>query len=69
MRQPNSSLAAKLGLALAEQRAGQALEGLAHRRVWDVALVLVELGGGEQAPRRDERLVSSFTTEDLPMPE
>src|SRR5258705_7420390 len=29
--------------ALGEERADEALEGLAHRRVWDVALVLVEL--------------------------
>jgi len=35
----------------------KALEGLAHRRVWDVALVLVELAGREQATRRDEHLV------------
>src|ERR1700722_20324939 len=51
------SPAAKLLLALGEERADKALKGLAHRRVWDVALVLVELAGREQATRRDERLV------------
>ena len=51
------SPAAKLLLALGEERADKALEGLAQRRVWDVALVLVELARREQATRRDERLV------------
>src|SRR5258708_29275139 len=49
--------AAKLGLALAEERADKALEGLAQGRIRDVALVLVELAGREQATRRDQRLV------------
>src|SRR4030081_2508153 len=48
---------AKLGLALAQERADKALEGLAQGRVRDVALVLVELAGREQATRRDQRLV------------
>src|SRR5580704_19741869 len=39
------SRAAKLGLALAQERAGKALEGLAQGGVRDVALVLVELAG------------------------
>src|SRR5712664_3391825 len=43
------SPAAKLLLALSEERADKALEGLASRRVRDVALVLVELAGREQA--------------------
>src|SRR5882762_8295559 len=51
------SPAAKLGLALAEERADKALEGLAQRRVRDVALVLVELAGREQATRRHQRFV------------
>jgi hypothetical protein len=51
------SPAAKLLLALAQQRADKALEGLTHRRVWDVALVLVELARCEQATRRDQHLV------------
>src|SRR6202166_2211830 len=48
---------AKLLVALREKRADEGLEGLAHRRVWDVALVLVELAGREQATRRDQHLV------------
>src|SRR5882757_7486737 len=48
---------AKLGLALAEERADKTLKGLAEGGVGDVALVLVELAGREQATRRDERLV------------
>src|SRR5580693_3652927 len=51
------SPATKLYLALAEERADKALEGLCQGGVRDVALVLVELAGGEQAARRDERLV------------
>src|ERR1700684_2329420 len=42
---------------LGEERADQGLERLAQSRVRDVALVLVELAGREQATRRDERLV------------
>src|SRR6202051_4244627 len=41
--------AAKLLLALGKERADEALEGLAQGRVRDVALVLVELAGREQA--------------------
>src|SRR3984893_7710663 len=48
---------AELGLALGEEGADKALEGLAQGGVGDVALVLVELAGGEQATRRHERLV------------
>src|SRR5260370_8399131 len=48
---------AKLLVALREKRADEGLEGLAHRRVRDVALVLVELAGPEQATRRHEHLV------------
>src|ERR1700731_1509397 len=48
---------AKLSLALAQERADEALECLAHRRVWGIALVLVELAGREQATRQDEHLV------------
>ena len=48
---------AKLGLALAQERADQALEGLAQGGVRDIALVLVEFAGREQATRRNERLV------------
>src|ERR1700688_3111800 len=44
---------AKCLLALGQERADQALEGLAQGRVWNVALVLVELAGREQATRRD----------------
>ncbi len=60
----------QLGLALAEERPDQALERLRQRRVRDVALVLVELAGGEQAARRNERLVQLVAPPtDLPMPE
>ena len=48
---------AELRLALAEERADKALEGLGQGRIGDVALVLVELAGREQAARRDQRLV------------
>ena len=48
---------AKLLLAPGEERADEALEGLAQRGIRDVALVLVELAGREQATRRDQRLV------------
>ena len=64
------SPAAKLLLALGEDRADQALEGLAHRGVRDVALVLVELAGREQATLAGlEPCAASLTTEDLPIPE
>src|SRR5258706_15916452 len=48
---------AKLLVALAQERADKALEGLAQSGVRDVALVLVELAGREQATRRYERPV------------
>ena len=48
---------AKLGLALAQEQADKAPEGLRQRRIRDVALVLVELAGGEKAARRHQRLV------------
>src|ERR1700730_2692624 len=48
---------AKLRLAPAQERAHKALEGLGQGGVRDVALVLVELAGREQATRRYERLV------------
>src|SRR6266478_4236178 len=48
---------AKLGLALAQERADKALEGLTQCGVRDVALVLIELAGGEKAARRHQRLV------------
>ena len=59
---PSASLkgvapARQLGLALAEKRPDQALKGLRQRRIGDVALVLVELAGGEQAARRHQHLV------------
>ena len=48
---------AKLGVAFAEQRADQTLQRLGKRRIGDVALVLVELAGGEQAAGRYQHLV------------
>src|SRR5216684_5698132 len=48
---------ANLCLALAQQRAHEALEGLGKSGVRDVALVLVELAGREEAARRHEGLV------------
>jgi len=44
-------------VALAQNRADEALEGLGQGGVRDIALVLVELTGGEQAARWNERLV------------
>src|ERR1700694_677012 len=49
---------ANLYLALAQQRAHKALEGLGEGGVRDVALVLVELAGREEAARRHEGLVN-----------
>ena len=49
--------AAQLGVALAEQVTDEALKRLRQRRIRDVALVLIELAGGEQAARRHEHLV------------
>src|ERR1700733_14122551 len=48
---------AKILLALCEEQANQTLNGLRQCGIRDVALVLVELAGREQATRRDERLV------------
>src|SRR6516225_9140221 len=42
----------EVGFALAEQRSDQALKGLCQSRVRNVAFVLVELAGSEQATRR-----------------
>ncbi len=47
----------QLGIAFAQQRPDQALKRLRQGRIRDVALVLVELTGGEQPARRDEHLV------------
>src|SRR6202051_1223238 len=44
-------------LVLGEERADQGLERLAQGKVWDAALVLVELAGREQATRRHQHLV------------
>src|SRR5260370_10663200 len=49
--------AGELGVALAQKRADQALKRLRQRRIGDVALVMVELSGGEKAARRHQRLV------------
>src|ERR1700744_5925003 len=43
--------------ALGEDLTDKGLEGLCQGRVGDVALVLVELSGSEQAARRNQRLV------------
>src|SRR6202521_167182 len=48
---------AKLRLALAQERAHKALEGLGQGGVRDIPLVLVELAGREETTRRDELLV------------
>src|ERR1700694_2391847 len=45
---------AQLGVALAEKRWHEALKSLHQRRIGDVALVLIELAGGEKAARRHE---------------
>ena len=47
----------KRSLALAQKRADEALESLGQGGVRDVALVLVELTGREEAAQRDEGLV------------
>ena len=47
----------QLGVALAEKRPHQALKRLRQGRIGNVALVLVELAGGEQPARRHEHLV------------
>src|ERR1700684_2607362 len=48
---------AQLGLALAEKSSHEALKSLHQRRIGDVAFVLIEFAGGEQAARRHQRLV------------
>src|SRR5262245_11891492 len=48
---------AQFVFASAEKLSDKALECLGQRRVRDVSLVLVELAGCKQAPRRNERLV------------
>ena len=55
--QQRAAPAAQLRLALAEQLPDEALERLRQRRIGDVALVLVELAGGEEAARRHQHLV------------
>ena len=47
----------ELSLALAQNLPDETLKGLRHRGVRDVALVLIELAGGEQAARRHQDLV------------
>src|SRR5215831_15091083 len=49
--------ARQLGVAFAEERPDQALKSLHQCRVGDIALVLVELAGREQAARLHQRLV------------
>ena len=48
---------ANIRFAFHQNLAYQCLEGLCQGCVWNVALVLVELAGGEEAARRNERLV------------
>ena len=47
----------QFGFALPEKWPDQALKGLRQGRIWDVALVLVELAGGEEPARQNECLV------------
>src|ERR1700722_10057524 len=51
------SPSAKLGLALSQDRANKILKRLCESGIRDVAFVLVELAGREQAARWHERLV------------
>ena len=51
------SPAADLRVVFVEELANQGLEGLRQRRIGDVALVLIELAGGEQAARRHQDFV------------
>src|ERR1700740_1098251 len=53
----DSAPARQLGLALAEKRTDQALKSLSQRRVGDIALVLIELAGGEHPARWHQRFV------------
>src|ERR1700733_8477258 len=46
-----------LRFALDEDLTDQRLESLCQRRIWDVALVLIELAGREEAARRNKHLV------------
>src|SRR5215468_10580718 len=48
---------AQLGVALAEKRPDQALEGLGQGRIGDVTLILVELARGKKAAGRNKHLV------------
>src|SRR6516165_1369791 len=48
---------AELGVALAEKRSDQVLEGLRQCRIGDITLVLVELARGKKAPRQNKHLV------------
>src|SRR5258708_4456363 len=47
----------KLGLALSQYRTDEILKGLRQGGIWNVALILVELAGGEKATRWDEHLM------------
>src|SRR5215510_7900677 len=49
--------AAQLVFAFRQDGTDEALEGLREGRIRDVALVLVELAGGEQAARQHQHLV------------
>src|SRR5262249_60906028 len=48
---------AQFRFALAQKETDKVLEGLRQRGIRDVALVLIELAGGEKATRRNELLV------------
>ena len=52
-----SAPACQLGVALAEERPDETLKSLHQCRVRDIALVLVELAGREQAARLHQHLV------------
>ena len=47
----------ELSLALAQNLPDETLKGLRHGGVGNVALVLIELAGGEEAARRNQDLV------------
>src|SRR5258707_8908816 len=47
----------QVGLAFRQKTPGEALESLSERRIGNVALVLIELARGKQAPRWNEYLV------------
>src|SRR5262249_60548922 len=48
---------AELCFALAQKRTNEAPKGLRQSRIGNVTLVLVELAGGKEAARRNERLM------------